>query len=130
MEQTKKTSCKDEFYLKVSRLSGEIMQLGTLLTLSTEFFVKVEFSAHVEWMTVGIYEKYDDYTEKENGIESGFISLSIDEYRNDTPERKQKTIARLMRIKRMLINILKEKQIDYGKLDYTIQSVEYKQYVI
>ncbi|EKN67842.1 hypothetical protein P9E76_01720 [Schinkia azotoformans] len=120
-----------DFNLTVSRLIGEIQQLGTMITLCTEMIVEVEFRPHVKWTTVRIYKDDESFKKKIDGVESGFIYVSTEEkYFNDTPEKQQFTIKRLMKIKRQLINILKEKQINYGKLDYTIKTVEYKQYVI
>lgn len=117
-----------EFNLRVSRLAGEITQLAALITLETEMRVYVRFSANVNQIEVAIHP--NGYTELygEEEIRNGLYLDTISWNNNDVS--KQKTIKKLMKIKWYLINILKEKKIDYGIIDYSIETVEYKRYVI
>ncbi|MFJ5713158.1 hypothetical protein [Neobacillus sp. NPDC093127] len=125
----------NDYILKASRLIGEIQQLAVLVHLQTEMGCEIRFSSHVAQVTFHMAptkeifkNRYHDVSPEEL-IHSEFY-IDVTEYRNNDELKKQKTLTKLLKIKRLLINSLKEKGIDYGKLDYTIETVEYKRYVI
>lgn len=123
----------NDFILKASRLVGEIQQLSVLVHMQTECGCQVDFSSHVAKFyfklapTKEIFGKRHERLKPDELIQSEFY---ISEYWNSDDLAKQKTLTKLLKIKRLLINTLRDKGIDYGKLDYTIETVEYKRYVI
>jgi hypothetical protein len=122
-----------DYYLKASRLIGEIQQLAVLVHIQTEMGCEVRFHSNVSEFkfyfapTKEIFKNRFGELPPEQLIETG-VYVGLDW--NGTELKQQKTLKKLMRIKRLLVNSLKEKNIDYGKLDYTIETIEYKQYVI
>jgi|SRR5690606_7553846 len=125
----------NDFILKASRLIGEIQQLSVLVHMQTEMGCQFDFRSHVASVefdltpTKEIFNKRHNEIPPEELISSNFY-IKVNKYWNSDDQAKQKTLARLLKIKRLLVNALKERGIDYGKLDYTIETVEYKQYVI
>ncbi|MGI8351718.1 hypothetical protein NiCM35_18345 [Niallia circulans] len=122
-----------DYYLKASRLIGEIQQLAVLIHLQTEMGCEVRFHSHVEEFEFYFapnkemfVKRYGELPPEQLIVTEFYVGLNW----NETGLKQQKTLKKLMRIKRMLVNSLKEKNIDYGKLDYTIETIEYKQYVI
>ncbi|MER2057334.1 MAG: hypothetical protein ABTA16_00840 [Niallia sp.] len=122
-----------DYILKTSRLIGEIQQLAVLIHLQTEMGCEVRFHSHVAEFefyfapTKKIFKKRFGEVPPEQLILTDFyVGLNW----NETEEDQQETLKKLMKIKRLLVNSLKEKCIDYGTLDYTIETIEYKQYVI
>jgi hypothetical protein len=126
----------NDYILKASRLIGEIQQLSVLVHMQTEMGCEVRFSSNVAEVdyfftpTKEIFKQRFDELPPEQLIRTSFYINEKEGIRNDTELKRQKTLTRLLKIKRLLINALKEKGIDYGKLDYTIQTIEYKRYVI
>lgn len=126
----------NDYILKASRLIGEIQQLSILVHMQTEMGCEVNFSSNVAEFTFQftptkeIFKKRFNEIPPEELIESQFYVNVKAGIRNDTELKQQRTLTKLLKIKRLLINALKEKGIDYGKLDYTIETVEYKRYVI
>lgn len=125
----------NDYILKASRLIGEIQQLSILVHLQTEMGCEVEFTSSVAQVdfqmapTKEIFKQRFEKVKPEEIISSQFY-INETQYRNNDDLKKQKTLTRLLKIKRLLINALKERNIDYGKLDYTIETIEYKRYVI
>jgi hypothetical protein len=126
----------NDYILKASRLIGEIQQLSVLVHMQTEMGCEFRFTSHVaevEFFFAPTKELFDQRFNRfppEQLIRTDFYINEKEGIRNDTELEKQGTLTKLLKIKRLLINALKEKGIDYGKLDYTIKTVEYKQYVI
>ncbi|MCE4051990.1 hypothetical protein [Bacillus sp. Au-Bac7] len=124
----------NDYILKVSRLIGEIQQLAVLVHIQTEIKCKFEFTSHVQEIeflaapSEGVFDKRFDYPRPEELIESSFY-IGVVTW-NETEKDQQRTIKKLLKIKRFLKNALKEKRINYGALDYSIETVEYKRYVI
>jgi hypothetical protein len=125
----------NDYILKVSRLIGEIQQLSILVHMQTEVACEVEFSCEVTQVdfqmapTKEIFSQRFKPVKPEELISSKFY-IAVDDWRNNDELKRQKTLTKLLKIKRLLINTLKAKGIDYGKLDYTIETVKYKRYVI
>lgn len=124
----------NDYILKASRLIGEIQQLAVLVHMQTEMGCEVNFTSNVAEFTLclaptkEIFEKRFQKMVPEEIIKTSFYIHP--DYWNNTEQKQQRTLTKLLKIKRLLINALKEKGIDYGKLDYTIETVEYKRYVI
>jgi ribosome biogenesis protein Tsr3 len=125
----------NDYILKASRLIGEIQQLSVLVNLQTEMGCQFEFRSHVAKVDFVMAPNKDTFENRhisnasEEIISSAFY-IDVDGHWNSTELKQQKTLTKLLKIKRLLINALKEKGINYGKLDYTIETVEYKRYVI
>lgn len=122
-----------DYYLKASRLIGEIQQLAVLVHLQTEMGCELRFASHVDLVEFHFApneemfaKRFGELPPEQLIVTEFYVGLDW----NDTELKQQKTLKKLMKIKRMLVNSLKEKCIDYGKLDYTIETIEYKQYVI
>lgn len=120
----------DDYILKASRLIGEIQQLAVLVHMQTELACEFNFSSNVSCVEFTlapnkkIFKNRFEQIVPEEIIQSRF-------YTDDNTESKQQnTLKKLFKVKRLLIGVLKEKKIDYGTLDYTIETVEYKRYVI
>jgi len=125
----------NDYILKASRLIGEIQQLAVLVHMQTEMGCEVRFSSHVAEVSFWLAPTKDSFKKRFNGILPEEIIYSefyinVTEYQNNDELKKQRTLTKLLKIKRLLIKSLKEKGIDYGTLDYTIETVEYKRYVI
>lgn len=125
----------NDYILKASRLIGEIQQLTVLVHMHTEIGCETQFSSNVAEFTFRmaptkeIFKQRFEPVTPEELIKSRFY-IDIKEFLNDSEPKRQRTLTKLLKIKRLLINALKVKGIDYGKLDYTIETVEYKRYVI
>ncbi|MBO0961487.1 hypothetical protein J1P26_17410 [Neobacillus sp. MM2021_6] len=124
----------NDYILKASRLIGEIQQLSILVHMQTEMGCEVDYSSNVAevmfWLAPtkeAFKKRFKDIVPEEILHTSFYIRY---ETWNNTESKQQKTLTKLLKIKRLLINALKEKNIDYGTLDYTIETVEYKRYVI
>jgi len=124
-----------DYILKASRLIGEIQQLSVLVHMQTEMGCQFEFKSHVSEVsfrfapTKEIFKNRFEEVLPEELIKSGFY-IEVSEYRNRNESEQQYTLKKLMKIKRLLVDSLKERNIDYGTLDYTIETIKYKQYVI
>jgi hypothetical protein len=126
----------NDYILKASRLIGEIQQLSVLVHMQTEMGCEVKFSSNVAEVDFKMaptkeifHNRFKPVKPEELTISRFYIDIKAG-YRNDNDLNQQKTLTKLLKIKRLLINALKAKGIDYGKLDYTIETVEYKRYVI
>jgi hypothetical protein len=125
----------NDYILKASRLIGEIQQLSVLVHMKTEIGCETEFSSNVAEFnfqmapTKELFKQRFEPVKPEELIQSRFY-LKVNEWFNNDEIKRQKTLTKLLKVKRLLINALKVKGIDYGKLDYTIETVEYKRYVI
>ena len=125
----------NDYILKASRLIGEIQQLSVLVHMQTEMGCEVRFTSNVAEVSFWLSPTKDSFKKRFNEILPEEIIYSefytnVTEYRNNDELKKQRTLTKLLKIKRLLIKALKEKGIDYGTLDYTIETVEYKRYVI
>lgn len=118
-----------EFRLYVSRLVGEITHLATLIDLTTDLTTGIDYAGHVDQFTLNLAENREDFRNYK-GKTNISSELYVAGWSADTKEAKEHKISRLLKMKRKLKNILRDKGIDYGKLDYTIETVEYKKYVI
>jgi hypothetical protein len=125
----------NDYILKASRLIGEIQQLSVLVHMQTEIGCEVGFSSNVAGFrfqmapTKEIFKNRFKDVVPEELIQSEFY-IQVCEWLNNDELKRQKTLTKLLKIKRLLIDTLKARNIDYGKLDYTIETVEYKRYVI
>lgn len=125
----------NDYILRASRLIGEIQQLTILVHMQTEMGCKMTFSSHVAEFTFHLAPTKEIFNDRfkdvipEELVRSQFY-IKQDKYFNNNDFKRQQTLTKLLKIKRMLISSLKNKGIDYGKLDYTIETVEYKRYVI
>lgn len=125
----------NDYILKASRLIGEIQQLAVLVHMQTENACEVRFNANVNQVefyfapTKEIFENRFKEIPPEQLIHTEFY-ISITKNWNNNASKQQNTLKKLLKIKRMLIDALKGNGIDYGTLDYTIETIEYKRYVI
>ncbi|MCL9637753.1 hypothetical protein L2095_23695 [Bacillus zanthoxyli] len=116
-----------DYLLKVSRLIGEIQHLSTVVHLATEMEAEIKYSSHVNMIefifapTQKIFEERFEISKPEELI----IEIL---WLNHTSENE--VTKKLLNIKRLLKQALINKGIDYGKLDYTIETVEYKRYIV
>lgn len=123
------------FNLKASRLVGEIQQLAVLINLETEMVCAVDYSPHVNKFEFSLCPDKETYMNRnatynlDQVIESEFY-LSSTDYWNDTQEKKEKSITKLIKIKRMLIKTIKSKGIDLKNPDLTHEQVVYQKLVI
>ena len=116
-----------DYLLQVSRLIGEIQHLSTVVHLATEMASDFDYLPYVKKVdfyfapTKEMYEKRFESLQDEKVIkEELWMGIEHENY----------VIKKLMGIKRFLKSALKENGVDYGKLDYTIETVEYKRYIV
>lgn len=115
------------YSFQVSRLIGEVHHLSALVDLATDMKSEIKYSSHVNLIefifapTQEIYNKRFERLEPDKLIHEQMWIGTTDE---------NKILKKLMKIKLFLKNALKEKDVDYGKLDYTIETVEYKRYIV
>lgn len=109
--------------LKVASLIGEIQGLGYMVNAFTNYCVFVRYAGHVDRIEVHISaskEKYNDY------VVEGDVSANPDfYYKNFERGNAEAVMIELTKLKYQLRKILREKKIDYSKLDYEIEEVRH-----
>lgn len=122
MEDNRQDSMHKDLTLQRAKLAGEITTLAALITNSTEMDVFVQYSAHVDNLEIDLYQ---------NGWESDRNSKNTLSYSCYIGEKQDPySLKELYKIKRQLVQILKDKNVDYDRLDYTTETVTYEKYYL
>lgn len=121
-QNVREESNHKDLTLQRAKLAGEITTLAALITNSTEMDVFVQYSAHVDNLEIDLYQNgwKSDRNRKNTLSYSCYIGEKQDPY----------SLKELYKIKRQLVQILKDKKINYKKLDYTTETTTYKKYYL
>lgn len=101
------------FDLTVSQIMGDIMQLAVLINNMTEYAVFVDYSGHVNSVTVNIYKDKKDVWSKDP-ITHDVLYADTNEWR-----KEDSVITCLTLMKTRLRMIAHEKKIDFSDLRKT-----------
>lgn len=104
-----------EDVFKQIELMGEIVALAGLITTYTESDIFARYSPHIQTLEVEIYE---------NGWS---ITNSSDIIGKERIGNNTGSLSELIELKDNLLDILRDKKIDYRNFDYNIR--QYKEYV-
>lgn len=114
--------------LTKEQLIAEVMYLSVLAQYKAEKCVFVDFSGHVDRLTIKICESKDDWR-KEIAVGDLYVSPTLWDgiTAKAIEEQESDIIDRLAGIKSTLVNILDNGKIDYDDLDeYTVEVTKYR----
>lgn len=111
-----------ELTLQRAKLAGEITTLATLITNSTEADIFVEYHGHIDKFEMTIYSKgWGSDRNNENTIDSScYIGEEHDPY----------SLTDLYKAKRQLVQMLKDKELNFERLDYTTETITYRKHYL
>ncbi len=115
-------------HLTVAKLVGEITTLSYLIQNFTDCALDTRYSGFVNQVDVRIAGSHQDFMDSssERLVTEQFY---LTEFRS-TGVPSKTIVTRLLKVKASLLKILEDKQIDYKSLGYTIETVEYKRYLL
>ncbi|WP_241475427.1 hypothetical protein [Priestia flexa] len=117
------------YLLQVSRLVGEIQHLSTLVTLLTDMKSEVEYSSNVNKFSFVFAPTEEVFKKRFLAVPPDRL-IEVEFYvKHDYPGENY-IIKELFKVKRFLKDALRNKGVDYGKLDYTTEMIEYTKYII
>ncbi|MDN6291538.1 MAG: hypothetical protein L0J35_00530 [Tetragenococcus halophilus] len=121
-QNVREESNHKDLTLQRAKLAGEITTIAALITNSCEVDVFTNYSGHVDIFRVKIYpEGWSSRCKVNEEITMEcWIGGECDSF----------SLIDLYKIKRQLVQILKDKNIDYDRLDYTTETVTYKKYYL
>ncbi|TLQ07598.1 hypothetical protein FEZ48_06350 [Marinilactibacillus psychrotolerans] len=122
MEDNRQDSMHKDITLQRAKLAGEITTLAALITNSCDTDVFAGYSGHVDTFRVKIYP--EGWRTRCKANEEITIECRIG------GECDSFSLIDLYKIKRQLVQILKDKNVDYDRLDYTTETVTYKKYYL
>jgi hypothetical protein len=97
--------------LEKQKLISEIMQLAMAINFQTDYCVFVDFSGHVDELSIRIVESKENYKER--------VCAS------STYLNREYTMQRLEDMKIKLIEILETKEIDTSIMNYRIEEIRH-----